>query len=118
MELSPEDIRKDKGKVIPNNFIVYIFFEDFCTTCSPYSTEIIDLCDKCKHEIGEKTIKEWLEVKEIFDTHDFPDMERGRTLLPNTDPKYLEESLKTQLKFNPNYYRIWTPEEIEQAEKA
>ena len=45
MELSPEDIRKDNGKVIPNNFIVYIFFEDFCQTCNPYTTEIIDLCD-------------------------------------------------------------------------
>lgn len=30
MELSPEDIRKDKGKIIPEKFIVYIFFEDFC----------------------------------------------------------------------------------------
>ena len=45
MELSPEDIRKDNGKVVPTNFIVYIFFEDFCQTCNPYTTEIIDLCD-------------------------------------------------------------------------
>ena len=30
MELSPEDIRKDKGKVIPRDFIVYIHFDDFC----------------------------------------------------------------------------------------
>ena len=44
MELSPEDIRKDKNKVIPEEFIVYIHFEDFCTVCNPYETEIDDLC--------------------------------------------------------------------------
>ena len=77
MELSPEDIRKDKGKVIPNNFIVYIFFEEFCNTCNPYTTEIVDLCDKCKHEIGEDTIKEWLTVKDIMDNHNFPGIEEA-----------------------------------------
>jgi len=30
MELSPEDIRKDKGKILPADFVVYIKFEDFC----------------------------------------------------------------------------------------
>jgi len=89
MELSPEDIRKDKGKVIPNNFIVYIFFEDFCSTCNPYTTEIVDLCDTCKHEVGEQTIKEWLEVKRIVDSHDYPDKEQGHALLPNVDPDLL-----------------------------
>ena len=44
MELSPEDIRKDKNKVIPKDFIIYIHFEDFCNTCNPYETEIEDLC--------------------------------------------------------------------------
>ena len=63
MELSPEDIRKDNGKIIPNDFIVYIFFEDFCSTCNPYLTEIEDLCDMCKQEIGEQTLQEWLLVK-------------------------------------------------------
>ena len=52
MELSPEDIRKDKGKIIPDDFIVYIFFEDFCNRCSPFDTEINDLCEKCTNEIG------------------------------------------------------------------
>ena len=72
MELSPEDIRKDKGKVIPPDFIVYIHFEDFCQTCSPYTTEIDDLCDLCKVTIGEATLYEWRVVKKIFDEHDFP----------------------------------------------
>ena len=36
MELSPEDIRKDKNKIIPEDFIVYIFFEDVCDLCNPY----------------------------------------------------------------------------------
>ncbi len=36
MELSPEDIRKDKGKTLANDFRVYIFFEDFCTTCNSH----------------------------------------------------------------------------------
>ena len=30
MELSPEDIRKDNGKILPDDFKIYIFFEDFC----------------------------------------------------------------------------------------
>lgn len=90
MELSPEDIRKDKGKVVPNNFIIYIFFEDFCTECSPFHTEIADLCDKCKHEIGEETIKEWLIAKEILDNHDFPDLEQGKQLLPGVDESVMD----------------------------
>jgi len=24
MELSPEDVRKDKGKIIPNDFVIYL----------------------------------------------------------------------------------------------
>lgn len=47
MELSPEDIRKDKGKVLPNDFKVYIFFDDFCDKCCPLNTEMKDLCDMC-----------------------------------------------------------------------
>jgi hypothetical protein len=117
MELSPEDIRKDKGKIVPHNFIIYIFFEDFCNTCNPYKTEIADLCDACKNEIGEQTISEWLDVKRILDAHDYPDMEKGRAMLPNVDPALMQECMERQLKFNPYYYRIMTPEEIEQAER-
>ena len=48
MELSPEDIRKDKGKQIPNDFKVLIYFEDICKTCNPQTTEIANLCNVCK----------------------------------------------------------------------
>lgn len=85
MELSPEDIRKDKGKVLMDNFIVYIFFEDACTECNPYTTEIENLCDYCKKEIGKETIDEWLEAKEIMSKHDFPDAKRARELLDGVD---------------------------------
>jgi len=44
MELSPEDIRKDKNKVIPEDFMIYIHFENICDVCNPYETEIEDLC--------------------------------------------------------------------------
>ena len=47
MELSPEDIRKDKNKVIPAEFIVYITFEDVYTDSDPYETEIEDLSPQC-----------------------------------------------------------------------
>ena len=63
MELSPEDIRKDKGKIIPPDFIVYIHFEDYCNRCSPYETELEDLCSSCKEIIGEDTLNEWRLVK-------------------------------------------------------
>ena len=51
MELSPEDIRKDKEK-LANDFRVYIFFEDFCTTCNSYKTELNNLCRRCRDELG------------------------------------------------------------------
>ncbi len=66
MELSPEDIRKDKDKIIPKDFIVYIHFDDVCTKCSPYETEIEDLCNQCKQSIGEETLNEWRTVKQIL----------------------------------------------------
>jgi aspartate carbamoyltransferase catalytic subunit len=47
MNLSPEDIRKDKDKKIPGDFTLKIFFEDFCKTCSSYDTAIEDLCENC-----------------------------------------------------------------------
>lgn len=56
MELSPEDIRKDKGKVLKDDFSMFITFRDFCDRCNPYTTEIIDLCEFCKNELGPKTI--------------------------------------------------------------
>ena len=34
MELSPENIRKDKGKVLDSNFAVYFWFEDYCAECA------------------------------------------------------------------------------------
>lgn len=117
MELSPEDIRKDKGKIIPENFLVYIFFEDYCSVCSPYTTEIEDLCQFCKAEIGEATLNEWREVREILNAHTFPTLEDGHRMLPNVDPDLLQATLATQLQFNPNYYRIHTPEEIEAEEE-
>ena len=52
MELSPEDIRKDKGKILPPDFVVFIKFEDFWDKCSPHTTEIDDLCNLCKTELG------------------------------------------------------------------
>jgi hypothetical protein len=61
--LSPEDIRKDKGKILDSEFKIYIFFDDFCFDCSPYRTEIADLCPKCVEVLGEKTINEWKDVK-------------------------------------------------------
>ena len=72
MELSPEDIRKDKNKIIPKDFIVYIHFDDFCTVCNPYETEIEDLCERCVNEIGEATLDEWRLVKNVMSQHDFP----------------------------------------------
>lgn len=56
MELSPEDIRKDKGKLLPQEFKIYIFFDNFCLTCRPEKTAIEDLCAACKQELGPKII--------------------------------------------------------------
>ena len=72
MELSPEDIRKDKNRIIPEDFIMYIHFEDVCDICNPYETEIEDLCENCKAVIGQETLDEWRLVKNIMSNHDFP----------------------------------------------
>ena len=75
MELSPEDIRKDKNRIIPEDFIVYIHFENVCNVCDPYQTEIEDLCQSCKDLIGEATLNEWRQVRDIMSNHDFPTAE-------------------------------------------
>lgn len=116
MELSPEDIRKDKNKVIPEEFIVYIHFEDFCTVCSPYETEIEDLCIQCKAVIGEATLNEWRTVKKILENHDFPNAELGHQMLPNVDPQLMQSTLNSQLRFNPDYYRIHSPQDTQENE--
>lgn len=72
MELSPEDIRKDKGKILPQDFKVFIFFDNFCNECSPDKTEIEDLCQMCKKELGPQLLKEWVEVRDIIYKHDYP----------------------------------------------
>ena len=78
MELSPEDIRKDKGKILPNEFKVYIFFEDFCEVCNPYTTELTHLCTNCVDELGIDIINEWVTCKTIIDTHDYPNVLKGQ----------------------------------------
>lgn len=93
MELSPEDIRKDKGKVLPNDFKVYIFFDDFCTKCSPLHTEMKDLCETCKLELGDHLLHEWNSVHDIINRHTYPKKEEAEKLLPNVDPDLLEKTL-------------------------
>lgn len=112
MELSPEDIRKDKGKTIPNDFKVYIFFDNFCDKCKPESTEIEDMCDTCKTEIGPSLLNDWIEVRNIIYEHDNPDREIAEKLLPGVDPVLEANTLKTKLQFNPDYYRFWNEFEL------
>ena len=47
MELSPQSICDDKGEKLPNDFIIYIFFEDYCKKCDPMTTQVLDLCEDC-----------------------------------------------------------------------
>ncbi len=85
---------------------MFITFRDFCETCNPYTTEIVDLCEMCKNELGPKTIQDWSEVKEICDCHFYPTVEQSREFLPGVDPVLYRNLLKTQLKHKPEYYRI------------
>ena len=39
-------------------------------------------------------------------------------MLPNVDPQLIAYTLGTELKFNSNYYRIYSPQEIDEAERA
>ena len=56
MELSPQSIRNDNGQILPNNFMIYIFFEDFCTRCDPMATKVLDLCEDCLLQLEDQTI--------------------------------------------------------------
>ena len=104
MHVSPEDVRK--SNILQDDFLVYIFFEDDCSKCSPYATEIKDLCEKCKKNIGPDIINQWNQVKSITDAHIYPTIEQGHQLLHSVDPQRYELLLKTELQFNPDYYRI------------
>ena len=112
MELSPEDIRKDGGKILPQDFRIYIFFDDFCTVCNPYETELEDLCEMCKNEIGPEILKQWFDVREICLKHNFPSMLDGQRLLPFDDQDVIRDLLSRRLQFNPDYYRIQNPKEL------
>ena len=85
MELSPEDIRKDKGKILPQDFKIYIFFDNFCETCRPEKTEIEDLCANCKLELGPSIIQEWITVRDIIYKHDYPGRDKAEILLRGVD---------------------------------
>ena len=85
---------------------MYIIFSDFCDKCNPYRTEIADMCEICKNELGPDIIQQWCEVKEIRDCHFFPTLEQSREFLPGVDPILYQNLLKTRLKHNPDYYRI------------
>jgi len=65
---------------------MYIIFSDFCDKCNPYRTEIADMCEICKNELGPDIIQQWCEVKEIRDCHFFPTLEQSREFLPGVDP--------------------------------
>ena len=47
-----------------------------------------------------------------MENHDFPGSEIANQMLPNVDQQLLQSTLNTQLQFNPDYYRIYTPQEI------
>lgn len=66
MELSPEDIRKDKDSIIPKDFKITIFFEDFCDKCDSETTAIEDLCEKCSKQLGTEEIEDWKETRTIL----------------------------------------------------
>lgn len=97
MELSPEDIRKDKGKVLPKEFKIYIFFDDFCTKCSPYTTELKNLCELCKKELGEEVLDEWREVMGMINNHTYPSLEEGAQMFQGVDPDLIESTLAQPL---------------------
>jgi hypothetical protein len=81
MELSPEDIRKDKGSIIPNDFKITIFFDDFCKKCHPETTEIEELCETCKQQLGPEEIEDWIKTREILKKHDFPNRQQAEHAL-------------------------------------
>lgn len=57
MELSPEDIRKDKDKKLARDFKLKLYFRDFCKQCNSISTPIDNLCGACIAEMGQATVK-------------------------------------------------------------
>jgi len=86
MELSPEDIRKDKDKKISRGFKLKLYFKDFCKKCNPITTPIANLCPACVAEMGPATLNQWKSVTAIMNRHDFPTLEKGAELVPFDEP--------------------------------
>jgi hypothetical protein len=87
LELSPEDIRKDKGSIIPNDFKITIFFDDFCDKCDPETTPIEALCGNCVNQLGSEEIDDWLQTRGILNKHDFPTRQQSEKTLKSVDPE-------------------------------
>ena len=48
--------------------------------------------------------------------HDFPSRELAREILYGVKPQTIKEAEGIELKFNPDYYRILTREEVDEAD--
>lgn len=115
MELSPEDIRKDKNSILPQDFSITIFFDDFCTTCNSERTPILELCDACKQQLGEAEINDWLRTTEILHAHDFPDRITCQKILKPISDELEAAHLAKPLQYNPEMYRYWSEEEVKKS---
>ena len=111
LELSPQSICKDEGKTIPNDFMIFIFFEDYCAKCDPETTKVLDLCENCMDQLEMDVLKDWIAMNQQMVTYEDPNY--------SIDPikSVVEKAMGVQLKFNPDYYRILTKAEAaEQSE--
>ena len=72
----------------------------------------------CRKELGEQTVDQWKEVKQITDAHTFPSLQQARNLLPGVSDSLYNELLSRQLQFKPDYYRIVNFYEAEKLEET
>jgi len=105
------------NKIILPDFKINLFFDDFCLDCNPHTTELVDLCEKCKNELGPTILQQWAEVKSICDDHTYPKVEQGRKMLSGVPEDHINKLLSTQLQFNPDYYRILDLTTVEEESK-
>ena len=56
-EISPEKVKKKK--ILPDDFMMYIWLEDFCKVCDPYKTTLDELCKECISELGTNELFRW-----------------------------------------------------------
>ena len=115
MEVSPKKILKNKE--IPAAFMIIIRFEDVCNTCDPLRTTVYELCENCLQMISEQEVTDWHQTAALRLSSQPLTEEELKEDRNGLDVDYLAQAKEVKLGFNPDYYRLLSYEELQEARR-